>query len=99
MGVAPASLRRLATRIQGSKPRAAGAMTEADARALLQDCSGFGGLEAWIAGRCWKVAPDGWVVTGELQGWQFRLVVVACGLRISASAPGGGDPAVWIVTG
>jgi hypothetical protein len=25
--------------------------------------------------------------------------VVAGGLRISASAPGGSDPAVWIVTG
>jgi hypothetical protein len=32
-----------------------------------------------------------------LQGWQFRLDVIAAGLRISASAPGGGDPAVWVV--
>jgi hypothetical protein len=26
-------------------------MTEADARVLLHDCSGFGGLEAWLGGR------------------------------------------------
>jgi hypothetical protein len=38
--------------------------------------------------------PGGWTVTGELQGWQFRLEVLATGLQISASAPGG-DPAVW----
>jgi hypothetical protein len=36
---------------------------------------------------------------GELQGWSFRLDVVAGGLRISASAPGDGNPAVWVVTG
>jgi hypothetical protein len=42
--------------------------------------------------------PGGWVVTDELQGWQFRIDVVAGGLRISASAPGGSVPAVWIVT-
>jgi hypothetical protein len=39
-------------------------MTEADARVLLRDCSGFGGLEAWIASRRWKTAPSGWAVTG-----------------------------------
>jgi hypothetical protein len=72
-------------------------MTEADARVLLRDCGGFGGLEAWIAGRRWKTAPGGWTVTGELQGWQFRLDVIPAGLRISASAPGGGDPAVWVI--
>jgi hypothetical protein len=44
------------------------AMTEADARVLLRDCDGVGGLEAWIAGRCWKTAPGGWTVSGELQG-------------------------------
>jgi hypothetical protein len=71
-------------------------MTEADARVLLRDCGGFGGLEAWIAGRRWKAAPGGWVVTGELQGWQFRLDVIPAGLRITASAPGGG-PAVWVI--
>jgi hypothetical protein len=35
------------------------ALTEAEARALLRDCGGFGGLEAWIAGRCWKAASGG----------------------------------------
>jgi hypothetical protein len=38
-------------------------------------------------------------VTGELQGWQFRLDVLPVLFRISANAPGGGAPAVWIVTG
>jgi len=37
-------------------------------------------------------------LTGVLEGWQFRVDVVAGGLRISASAPGGSDPAVWVVT-
>jgi hypothetical protein len=73
-------------------------MTEAEARVLLRDCSGFGGLEAWIAGRRWKAVPGGWTVTGELQGWQFRLDVIPAGFRISASVSGG-DPAVWVVTG
>jgi hypothetical protein len=34
-------------------------MTEADARVLLRDCDGLGGLEARIAGRCWQPAPSG----------------------------------------
>jgi hypothetical protein len=38
-----------------------------------------------------KRGPSGWLVTGELQGWQFRIDVVAAGLRISASAAGRGD--------
>jgi hypothetical protein len=63
---------------------------------LLRDCDGFGDLEAWVAGRRWRAVPGGWTVTGELQGWQFRIDVIPAGLRISASAPGGGDPAVWV---
>jgi hypothetical protein len=55
-------------------------------------------LKAWIAGRRWKTAPGGWTVTGELQGWQFQLDFIPAS-RISASAPDGGDPAVWVVTG
>jgi hypothetical protein len=39
---------------------------------------------------------SGWIVTGELQGWQFRLTVIPAGLRISANAQGGA-PAVWVV--
>jgi hypothetical protein len=72
-------------------------MTETDARVLLCGWPGVGGLEAWIAGRRWKAEPGGWIVTGELEGRQFRVDVVVGGLRISASAPGG-DPAVWVVT-
>lgn len=65
----------------------------AAARLRLED-----GFEAWIAGRRWKAAPGGWTITGEMQGWQFRIAVIAGGLRVNASAPGG-DPAVWVVTG
>ena len=84
----------------GSDPAEAAepVVIEGEARQLLRDCGGFGGLEAWIAGRPGKAAPGGWTVTGELQGWQVRLDVIPAGLRISASAPGG-DPAVWVVTG
>ena len=43
-------------------------MTKTDARVLLRDCGGFGGLEAWIAGRRWRAVPGDddpavWVVT------------------------------------
>jgi hypothetical protein len=72
-------------------------MTEAEARALLRDWPGVGGLEGWIAARRWKAAPGGWTVSGELQGWQFRIDVIPAGLQISASVPGG-DPAVWVIT-
>jgi hypothetical protein len=72
-------------------------MTEAEARLLLRDWPGVGELEAWIASRRWRTTPGGRIVTGELQGWQFRLDVIAGSLRISASAPGGGDPAVWVI--
>jgi hypothetical protein len=49
-------------------------MIETDARALVRDCGGFGGLEAWIAGRRWKTTPGGWTVTGEFQqGWHFGI--------------------------
>ena len=41
-------------------------MTEAEARILLRDWPGVGGLEAWIASRRWKTGPGGWAVTGEL---------------------------------
>ena len=75
-----------------------GDVTEVEARDLLRDCGGFGGLEAWIAGRRWKAAPGGWIVTGELQGWQFRVDVIPAGLRISASALDDSEPAVWVVT-
>jgi len=49
---------------------------EADARVLLHNWPGVGGLEAWIAGRRWKAVPGGWTVVGEMQGWQFRVEVI-----------------------
>ena len=48
-------------------------MTEADARVLLRNCGGFGGLEAWITGRRLRTVPGGRIVTGELQSWSFQL--------------------------
>jgi hypothetical protein len=74
-------------------------MTEAEARRLLRDWPGIGGLEAWIAERRWKAIPGGWEVLPDLQGWRFKLEVVSGGIRVSAAAPGPGEPAVWIVRG
>ena len=77
-------------------------MIEADARALLRDCGGFGGLEAWIAEQPWKVVPGGWTVAGSVRGRSFRLEPFGSGLRITAIAPGGGTPgdwSTWTVTG
>ena len=71
-------------------------MKEAEARDLLRQYDGVGGLEVWIAGRQWQAVPGGWTVPAELQGWRFRLELVAEGVRIEASMPGG-NPAVWVV--
>jgi hypothetical protein len=74
-------------------------VTEAEARRLLRDWPGVGQVEAWIAERRWRAAPGGWTVNGELQGWHFRIEVIGEELRVSAHAPGGDTPAVWVVTG
>ncbi len=71
-------------------------MTEAEARAALRAFVGVGDIESWIAGRPWKAAPGGWTVAGELQGWRYRLEVMAGGVHVIASA-NGGEPAVWFV--
>lgn len=72
-------------------------MTEAEAREMLRRRDGWGGIEACIAGREWQVAPDGWTVDGEVQGWRFRIKVIEGGLQIRAGEPGEA-PAVWTVT-
>jgi hypothetical protein len=77
-------------------------MTEAEARTLLRDCGGFGGLEAWIAEQPWTVVPGGWTVAGRVQGRSFLLEPFGSGLRITAVTPGGGasgEWAAWTVTG
>ncbi len=74
-------------------------MTEAEARDLLRDWPGVGGLEAWIAERRWQRVPDGWTVAGTLHGWRFRIEIVTGGLRLSATATDDHAPAVWTVTG
>ena len=71
-------------------------MTEAEARDLLAHFNGVGGLEALIARRPWKAERVGWTVAGELDGFAFRVEVLAAGLRITASAAGV-RPAVWEV--
>ena len=72
-------------------------MTEDEARDLLQRWPGGGEIEDWIADRRWQATPDGWNVTGELQGWRFKIEVIAEGLRVSGYAAGEA-PAVWTVT-
>jgi hypothetical protein len=72
-------------------------MTEHEARDLLQRWPGGGELEDWIAERRWQATPDGWNVTGELQGRRFKIEVMAEGLRVSAYAAGEA-PAMWTVT-
>ena len=67
-------------------------MTEADARALLRDCGGFGGLEAWIADQPWKVVPGGWTVAGVVRGGSFLVEPFGTGLFITAVTLGGGAP-------
>jgi hypothetical protein len=77
-------------------------MTEADARALLRDCGGFGGLEAWIAEQTWEAVLGGWTVAGRVRGRSFRLEPFGSGLRITAVTLGGeapGEWATWIVPG
>jgi len=48
-------------------------VTKSEAHDLLRQHDGWGGIEAWIAGRRWKVAPKGWTVEAELQGWRFQV--------------------------
>jgi hypothetical protein len=75
-----------------------GALTEAEARDLLANFEGVGGLENWIADREWKAALGGWTVIGDLQGLAFRVEVAPGGLRLTATEPGI-RPAVWEVPG
>jgi hypothetical protein len=74
-------------------------MTEVEARAALRDFDGFGGLQHWTADQSWKTEPDGWTVLPDLKNWHFRLRRVADGVQVRATAPGCGQPAVWIVSG
>jgi hypothetical protein len=71
-------------------------MTEADARVLLRDCDGLGGLEALLAAQPWRAVPGGWEIVAPLQGWRVRLEPTAQGVRIHAGEPGS-RPAFWLV--
>lgn len=72
-------------------------MTQVEARAALREFDGMGGVEHWIANQLWQVEPDGWTVALNLTGWRFRLQPVPNGLQVSATAPGDGTPAIWVV--
>jgi hypothetical protein len=72
-------------------------VTESEARDLLRQHDGWGRIEAWIAGRRWKTAPNGWTVEGELQGWQFQVEPIPGGLQVNAATPGAA-PATWVVS-
>ena len=79
----------------GVGPAAGHVVTEAEARDLLRDCGGFGGLEAWIAEQPWRAAPGSWTVAGRVRGRSFRLEPFGGGLLITAVTPGGGAPGEW----
>lgn len=72
-------------------------MTEAEARAALRAHDGIGGLEPWLADQPWRPAPGGWQIARDLDGWRCRMQPTEDGLRMTATAPGGGVPAVWTV--
>jgi hypothetical protein len=74
-------------------------MTEDEVRAALQHFDGAGGMEQWIAQQLWDAAPDGWTVLPDLGGWRFRLVPLVGSIQVIATAPSGGQPAVWVVRG
>jgi uncharacterized protein YbdZ (MbtH family) len=59
-------------------------MTEAEARRLLRDWQGAGGLETWIAEQMWRAIPGGWEVVHHLRGWRFRLAPAPPGLHLRA---------------
>lgn len=74
-------------------------MTETEARDLLRAHQGVGGLEPWMAAQPWRPAPGGWQLSRDKDGWRFRLQPIEDGLRVTAGAPDGGAPAVWLVKG
>jgi hypothetical protein len=72
-------------------------MTEAEVRALLRSFDGVGGIEVWISLQHWKAVPGGWSIAKELEGRRSSVALVPEGVRISAMAPGGSPPAVWVI--
>lgn len=72
-------------------------MTEVEARDILRAHQSVGGLEPWLAAQPWRPAPGGWQVSRAMDGCRFRILPIEDGVRLTASAPGGGAPAVWLV--
>lgn len=52
-----------------------------------------------MAAQPWRPAPGGWQLSRDKDGWRFRLQPIEDGLRVTAGAPDGGAPAVWLVKG
>jgi hypothetical protein len=72
-------------------------MIEAEARDLLRQHDGVGGLEVWLADQPWVSAPNGWQVTRDFDGWRFVIQPIGGGLQLVGTAANGGRPAVWAV--
>lgn len=72
-------------------------MTEAEARSVLEACTGIGVFERWIADQPWQEVPSGWQVSGTLDDWRFQLSPVSGGIQVMASSPRSEMPAVWTV--
>jgi hypothetical protein len=45
----------------------------------------------------WRPASGGWQLSRDIDDWRFRVEPIEDGLRLTATAPGGGAPAVWLV--
>ena len=50
-----------------------------------------------MAEQPWRPAPGGWQLSRDKDGWRFRLQPIEDELRVTAGAPGGEAPAVWLV--
>jgi hypothetical protein len=72
-------------------------VTEAEARTVLHARSGIAVFERWMADQPWRKVTGDWLVSGELQGWRFRLAEISGGLQVSATARGSSRPAVWLM--
>jgi hypothetical protein len=74
-------------------------MTEDEARAALRDFDKGDSMEVWVAGHRAQPEAPFVDVSGHRPAIRFRLPGLAGGVRISATAPGGGSPATWTVPG
>ena len=74
--------------------RSDGAVTEAEARAVLRAYVTVGGIERWLAEQWWEPVAGGW--RGRLGSWSFRVEPTPGGVRVVMYGTGG-EPTAWIV--